>query len=250
MIDKIAAFVERITSFASALEGLGPAGRFMFLALALFAVLVALFFLKTLVTWVQRLVLLALVGCLAAAACVAATRTTAPEAQVAAGRSAQLSALSPGPASPAASPQPAARSPQPPVSGAPLSVPFEVVAEGDAPANGRREALTLAVRGQDVRGLLPEALPDVAHDALLGALAGPDSALYVVIYAGAQPSSGYRVRIDAVTRQVEGEQEKLVVTYHVEAPTQGAAAVETHPYVVAQVMATDMQPGDVVFEER
>jgi hypothetical protein len=128
------------------------------------------------------------------------------------------------------------------------AVPYEIVAAGDPMVGVGESPVTAAWRpGAN----LPETLaafPDEAQAAVepLRMQAGSD--LYLAIYGGVQPSSGYEVKIIAVTQQ----DNRLQVTYQVAGPPpgQGAATVLTHPYVIARVADTTTAPSDVVFVEQ
>jgi hypothetical protein len=131
--------------------------------------------------------------------------------------------------------------------------PFEIVAEG-APFVGddTGRPIRVAIEGSDPDSEIPEGLPDEAQEALRTALAKSDSGLYIVVYTGVRPSSGYAVHIDSIAlRQVAGR-DQLVVNFSEEAPSPsvGAAAVLTHPYVIARVTGSPVGTADVVFEER
>jgi hypothetical protein len=128
------------------------------------------------------------------------------------------------------------------------TVPYEIVAAGDPMVGAGESPVTVAWR---LGAKLPETLaafPDEAQVALepLRTQAGSD--LYLAIYGGQQPSSGYEVKIIAVTQQ----DNRLQVTYQVAGPPpgQGAATVLTYPYVIARVAETTTAPTDVVFVEQ
>ena len=132
-------------------------------------------------------------------------------------------------------------------------VPFEIVAEG-APFVGddTGRPIMLAIAGSDPDPAIPEGLPDEAQEALRTALAKSDSGLYLVVYTGVRPSSGYAVHIDSVTLRRIAGRDQLVVHYREEAPSPGvgAATVLTHPYVIARVIDSPVGAADVVFEGR
>jgi hypothetical protein len=134
----------------------------------------------------------------------------------------------------------------------PKAVAFEILAQEDALVGADQRPVTLALRGNTSAQSIPGGLPQGARTALRRALAQPDSDLYLVIYGGVQPSAGYRVRIEAITRQLVGSREQLVVDYCVEGPGpgQGAAAVLTYPYLVARVPGAEVAPQNVVFRPR
>jgi hypothetical protein len=134
----------------------------------------------------------------------------------------------------------------------PEAVAFEILAQEDVLVGDDQRPVTLALRGDASAQSIPGGLPQGARAALRRALAQPDSDLYLVIYGGVQPSAGYRVRIDAITRQVAGSRKQLIVDYCVEGPGpgQGAAAVLTYPYLVARVPGAEVAPQNVVFRRR
>lgn len=128
---------------------------------------------------------------------------------------------------------------------------FEVVAEG-APMVGEETSkpILAAINGNDPNRALPAGLPDTAQEALRAALSKSDSALYVVVYAGVQPSSGYAVRINAITTRQAAGREQLVVDYTLEkpAPGTGGATVLTYPFAIVRVSGVKVNARDVVFE--
>jgi hypothetical protein len=128
------------------------------------------------------------------------------------------------------------------------TVPYEIVAAGDPAVGSGQNTATAAWRPGETT---PEALavfPDEAHAALASLRTPAGSDLYLAIYGGVQPSSGYEVKISAVTQQ----DNRLQVTYQVAGPPpgQGAATVLTHPYVIARVADTTTAPTAVVFVEQ
>jgi hypothetical protein len=128
------------------------------------------------------------------------------------------------------------------------NVPFEMVAEG-APFVGTGQALfAIAMRGDDPNRNVPNDLPDDGKIALKNSLSTSDASLYLVIYGGRQPSSGYAIRINSVT--MRGNQ--LVVNYTLDKPKpgQGAATVMTHPFAIARVRNVALPADAVVFEQQ
>lgn len=162
-----------------------------------------------------------------------ATNTPTPEAAPA------------GAASPLPTPAAGGPGPAPEAAGA---VPFEIVAQEAALVGQGTDPITLALRGDDPNPAIPDLLPDAAREALQNALARSEPALFIVVYAGVQPSSGYQANIEAI----KADGEKLVVEYSLQSPRpdQGGANVRTHPFVIARVDNTRAQPGDVVFNRR
>ena len=107
--------------------------------------------------------------------------------------------------------------------------------------------VTLALRGDAPLRAVPEALPDEARAALEEILSQADASLYLVIYGGVQPSSGYKVSIESITRN-EGQ---LTVAYSVigPGPNEGAATVMTYPYIIVRLADTTTDPDKVIFEQ-
>ena len=142
----------------------------------------------------------------------------------------------------------------PPVSGeteqATPGVPFEVIAEG-APFDGPEKGpITLAVRADEARRPSIR-LPDEVHSKLDADAQLHKPILYVMIFAGPVGSSGYRVRVESITKRDQAGRVRLTVAYRVEGPPPGAgaAAVITYPYVVVRVVGLDVDVRDVAFEE-
>ncbi len=180
----------------------------------------------------RRAVSIGLTSSLLLAACAAAPASTPSRDRVVA---APLSAA-------LDSPMPA------PVVALPKQVPFEIVAQ-DAPFVGPETGpIALAIRGSDTEDAHMKGLPEEAAAALHSALAESDSALYIVIYAGIRPSSGYAVRVDSIVRQVDGGKERLVVNYSLDEPDpdKGAATVLTHPYVIVRVSDVQVDTAEVI----
>jgi hypothetical protein len=132
-------------------------------------------------------------------------------------------------------------------------VPFEIVAEG-APFVGddTGRPIMLAIEGSDPDPEIPKGLPDEAQETLRTALAKSDSGLYIVVYTGVRPSSGYAVHIDSIALRRVAGRDQLAVNFREEEPSPGvgAATVLTHPYVIARVIDSPVGAADVVFERQ
>jgi hypothetical protein len=157
-----------------------------------------------------------------------------------------------GPAAPTALPT-AVPTALPMATPTPGELSFEVVALG-APFVGRADAVPViwAVRGDNPGRAAPPGLPDEAAAALSKSMATADPALYVLVYLGRQPSSGYGLRIVSMAQRAEAGVQKLVVTYALDKPdpNKGAATVITHPFVIARVAGTKIGTANVVFQQQ
>ena len=122
---------------------------------------------------------------------------------------------------------------------------FETIASGAPTESGGTEPLAFAIRGDDAKATIPEALPNEVRDALQKVLATPNSALYLIIYAGAYPGTDYRVVIALVELHHEAPVDRLVVRYGVGTP-QHSSPPSSHPFLIARVK-TSVRPGDVMF---
>lgn len=151
------------------------------------------------------------------------------------------------PAAPGTPPTPVPPTSAPPTV-APTPVAFELVAKGEPFLAPDDAAPVLAALRPG--GAVPAALPDDARGQLTRLLAVQDDSLYLVVYLGRQPSSGYGVRILFVTRGSESGAPRLVVTYVLDKPdpTKGAATVITHPYAIARVREAGVEPAAVAFQ--
>lgn len=130
----------------------------------------------------------------------------------------------------------------------PPKIDFEIVAQGDPMVGKDSGPVTVALRGDAPLRTVPEALPDEARAALEKLLSQPEAAsLFLVIYGGVQPSSGYKVSIESITRN-EGQ---LTVAYSVigPGPNEGAATVMTYPYIIVRLADTTTDPDKVIFEQ-
>ena len=129
----------------------------------------------------------------------------------------------------------------------PPKIDFEVVAQGDPMVGKDSGPVTLALRGDAPLRAVPEALPDEARAALEEILSQADASLYLGIYGGMQPSSGYKVSIESITRN-DGQ---LTVAYSVigPGPNEGAATVMTYPYIIVRLADTTTDPDKVIFEQ-
>jgi hypothetical protein len=226
---------------------------------------------KTSAIWLSQILLVLVVGCGMVSACAAPSEPGAPAAKTPALAPTGPAVTAPGMPSDTAIPGATPASVRPATATIPgtiaiaaaaaptgvaeaalaaETVPFEVLAQGEPLVGQGRQPITLALRGDDPDRVVPDDLPDEAKEALQRALARPDSALYLVVYAGVQPSSGYRVHIDSITTRVEAGREELVVTYSLEepGPDQGAATVLTYPFIIARVRGSDVGAEDVLFE--
>jgi hypothetical protein len=137
-------------------------------------------------------------------------------------------------------------------------VAFEVIAAAAPPVSTAKVAYSAAFAVSDAASGAPEAvlkdvlsnLPDQAQQELRQTLskASGSGTLYAVVFAGQQPSAGYRVSVDAVQRQSG----KLVVQYHVMKPDpqQAHAEVITFPYVIVRIPNAGSAPADVRFENK
>ncbi|MBI1801756.1 MAG: protease complex subunit PrcB family protein [Chloroflexi bacterium] len=127
------------------------------------------------------------------------------------------------------------------------SVPFTIVAQDKFSVAGNSVTpITIAIRGDDPNRTVPDGLPEQAKEALRNILSKPDPALYVVVYAGRHGSTGWRVRINSITRQRDTAPERLVVNYSVDQPP-GGGTVVTYPFIIARV-ETQIPASQVVFE--
>jgi hypothetical protein len=128
------------------------------------------------------------------------------------------------------------------------AVPYEIVAEGDPMTGTGQNSAAVAWRPGTAEPAGLTAFPDEAQAAWAQLQTQAGSDLYLAIYGGVQPSSGYEVKILAVLKQ----DNRLQVTYQVAGPPpgQGAATVMTHPYVIARIADTTTAPADVVFVEQ
>jgi hypothetical protein len=128
------------------------------------------------------------------------------------------------------------------------TVPYEIVAAGDPMVGSGQNPVAVAWRSgtETPDGLA--SFPDDAQVALEPLRTQGGSDLYLAIYGGLQASGGYEVKIISVDK-LNG---RLQVTYQIVGPPpgQGAAAVMTHPYVIARIADTTIQPADVFFVEQ
>ncbi len=128
------------------------------------------------------------------------------------------------------------------------AVSYEIVASGDPAVGAGRTSVTSAWRSGSATPAALAAFPDEAQTTLQQLPAQSGSDLYLAIYGGVQPSSGYEVKIVSIDKHDGG----LQVTYQVAGPPpgQGAASVMTHPYVIVRLADTTTQPADVSFVEQ
>jgi hypothetical protein len=109
------------------------------------------------------------------------------------------------------------------------------------------QALYTVLGGSTGNTTIEAALPDELKTGLQEALAQTPQDLYIVLYAGPQPSSGYAVQIEDV--QLNGEE--LQISYRVAPPppSTGAATVITHPYVLLRAHGEKVASLRVTFIE-
>ena len=127
---------------------------------------------------------------------------------------------------------------------------FEIVAKGDPMVSVGETPIMTAILNDGAGQAIPAGLPAEAKTALEAALAKPDAALYVVVFLGKQPSSGYGVEITSITPSSEGGKAGLAVHYSFEKPdpAKGGATVLTYPYVIASVQQAGVAPENVTFQ--
>lgn len=127
-------------------------------------------------------------------------------------------------------------------------VPHEIIAAGDPMVGTGKNSTAVAWRSGGETPAALAAFPDEAQTALRQLQAQDGSDLYLAIYGGLQPSSGYEVKIVSLDKL----DNRLQVSYQIAGPLpgQGAAAVMTHPYVVARIADATIQPADVIFVEQ
>ena len=124
---------------------------------------------------------------------------------------------------------------------------WEGVAFGAPTDSGGKEPVVFAMRGDGANHVIPAGLPNEARDALQKVIVKSDSALYLVIYAGAYPGMGYyQVVIDFVEWHRGPQNEGLIVRYRVVTPDQ-TASLSSHPFLIARVYS-NISPSDVMFE--
>ena len=109
------------------------------------------------------------------------------------------------------------------------------------------QAQFVALGAQTGLTTITPGLPEEANALLQDALAQTPQDLYLVLYAGPQPSSGYAVQIEDL--QLNGEE--LQITYRVAPPppSTGAATVITHPYVLLRASGEKVASLRVTFIE-
>jgi hypothetical protein len=115
------------------------------------------------------------------------------------------------------------------------TVPFEIIAQEESAISGGKTPVLLAVQGDAAEQSIPNELPAKARESLRQILIKKESALYIVVFDGPKPSTGYKVRINSITKQRENNGEHLVVNYSVDKPALGGGATITYPFVIAQV---------------
>jgi len=139
------------------------------------------------------------------------------------------------PAAPANTPMRAAKE---------AEVKYSIVAQGDPMVGEGVEPLTLALRGDPPDAAALAALPPEAQTQLQAELARDPAALLLVIYGGRQPGNGYTVTLESIA--VSGDE--WLITYKINAPEGGAAAVQTHPYLIVKLDQVDTPADHVKFQ--
>ncbi|MHB9032522.1 MAG: protease complex subunit PrcB family protein [Anaerolineae bacterium] len=125
---------------------------------------------------------------------------------------------------------------------------FTVVAQGD-PAEGptiEQPRFLALLSGQSYETFVAD-LPGDAAQALAKALSAPEQGLYVLIYAGPQPTAGYSVVIHQITRIASAGNPRFTVQWSLQTPAGMAADVITHPWVLAFVPGSYTSVPDVRF---
>lgn len=111
----------------------------------------------------------------------------------------------------------------------------------------KAQALYTVLNGTTHNTTIEASLPDELKTVLQEALAASPQDVYVILYAGPQPSSGYALQIDDV--KLNGND--LQITYRIAPPppSTGAATVITHPYVLLRVSGPKAADLNVTFTE-
>lgn len=132
---------------------------------------------------------------------------------------------------------------------APGSLPFKVIDSG-APTDGGAAPFALAMRSDQGQDATLRSLPEDARHELEMALAADQASLYLILYAGEMPSSGFSVQIRSIALEQEGGKKVLLVRYYVQPPDpqSGAATVLSYPYLIVS-LSSDLASSSVRFEQ-
>jgi hypothetical protein len=128
------------------------------------------------------------------------------------------------------------------------AVPYDILAAGDPMVGTGQNSVAVAWQSGKEAPAALAAFPEEAQTVLGQLTAQGGSDLYLAIYGGLQPSNGYEVKVISMDKR-DGW---LQVTYQIAGPPpgQGGATVMTHPYVIARLNDTTLQPADVTFVEQ
>jgi hypothetical protein len=127
---------------------------------------------------------------------------------------------------------------------------FIVVASGDpmeGPAQG--QVFTIALRSAAGGQPVPIIGPEEATKVLDMVNADPGLGLFFYIYGGEQPSAGYSVQIRSIVYSYGDGRGKYTVRWTLKGPVagDGAAAVLTHPYILARITNKSVPVANVEF---
>lgn len=133
---------------------------------------------------------------------------------------------------------------------APRTVSYTVVAQGD-PAEGPtidQPRFLAFISGQSYETFVAD-LPGEAASALATALKEGEQGLYILVYAGAQPTAGYSVEVRRVTSASSGGKVSYTVQWSLKKPTGMAAQVITHPWILVYLPGSFQEVPAVKFSE-
>lgn len=131
-----------------------------------------------------------------------------------------------------------------PPAGEPL---YEIVAQDVAYSGGSDTPQLLAVSGERAAESTLDGLPPDVMAALQSAVVDDPTGLYIVIYSGMKPGSGYSVTVDSMSLEGVGQDQTLVVSYSETGPELGGTTALTYPYVIAHVVRPAIPPDRVTF---
>jgi len=129
---------------------------------------------------------------------------------------------------------------------------FTVVASG-ASLEGPELAQPrfLVFRSGDSYQTLVADLPGEASEALRRALEDSRQGLYILVYPGPQPTSGYSVEVTGISHSVLNGRQQLSVRWRLQkpGPDQLTADVITHPWVIVRLEFKGTTRPDVRFTQ-
>lgn len=127
------------------------------------------------------------------------------------------------------------------------SYPYEIIGQGSPPQGISEDPDFRVIRGDSDSGTDLEGFTPEITEILKRELEAKEIAMYVVISGGAQPSSGYSLKVISLTVDQKDNVKSVNIDYSLERPDpeSGGATVITYPFVIIKIPNILIPPDQV-----